>query len=107
MLDDLHLHDLARILQWKRKLLAKGGEVARLLEQVLSGKEVDLGQGIPELGATDKELRLRRFLAQIDRAIKRAKDDRFGRCAVCGDPLPQAVLDERPWTERCARHPAY
>ena len=92
--------------KWKRDLLAKGAEVAALLEQVLSGKDVELDAGIPELGATDKELRLRRFLELIDRGIKRAGTGRFGRCAVCGVELPGEVLDERPWTERCAQHPA-
>ena len=106
MVDDRHLHDFERLMRWKRGLLAKGADVARLLEEVLSGKDVDLSQGIPELGASDKELRLRRFLDQIDRGIKRVGGDRFGRCAVCGDPLPIVVLDERPWTERCALHPA-
>ena len=106
MVDDLYLRDMGHLLKWKRELLAKGGQVAQLLEELLSGKDVDLGQGIPELGAEDKELRLRRFLEMIDRGIKRAGSDRFGRCAVCGEALPQAVLDQQPWTERCARHPA-
>ena len=97
--------DPARVRLWKRALLAKGADVAGLLEQVLSGKDVELDAGIPELGASDKELRLRRFLELIDRGIKRAENGRFGRCAVCGDPIPAAVLDEAPWTERCEKHP--
>ena len=105
MVDDGYLRDLVRVRAWKRALLAKGADVARLLEEILSGKEVDLDAGIPQLGADDKELRLRRFLELIDRGIKRAGTDRFGRCAVCGEALPPAVLDEQPWTERCAAHP--
>src|SRR5258708_36698092 len=97
--------DPARVRLWKRALLAKGADVAGLLEQVLSGKDVELDAGIPELGASDKELRLRRFLELIDRGIKRAGTDGFGRCTVCGDALPRTDLDEQPWTERCAgRH---
>jgi hypothetical protein len=106
MVDDGYLRDLVRVRAWKRALLAKGADVARMLEEVLSGKEVSLDAGIPLLGEGDKELRLRRFLELIDRGIKRTGTDRFGRCAVCGDALPEAVLDERPWTERCALHPA-
>jgi len=97
------MRDAARVRAWKRQLLAKGGEVARQLEDLLAGKEVNLG-GVPEFGTADKELRLRRFLEMIDRAIKRVETDRFGRCAVCGDPLAPELLDERPWTERCATH---
>ena len=106
MPDDGHLDDLTLRRGWKRALLAKGAGVAALLEQLLSGKEVDLGQGIPLLGATDKELRLRRFLELIDRGIQRAGTDRFGRCTVCGGALARLALDEQPWTERCALHPA-
>jgi hypothetical protein len=106
MLDDDHVRDPNRVRAWKRALLAKGSDVAALLGQILSGKEVELDAGIPQLGAGDKELRLRRFLELIDRGIKRAEGDRFGRCAVCGVALPQAVLDEQPWTDRCAAHPA-
>jgi len=106
MLSDGHLRDTTRLRAWKRALLAKGSDVAALLEQVLSGKEVELDAGIPEGGASDKELRLRRFLELIDRGIKRAETDRFGRCAVCGEALLPAVLDEQPWTDRCAAHPA-
>ena len=105
MPDDTHLRDTNRVRAWKRALLAKGADVAGLLQQVLDGKDVDLGAGIPELGATDKELRLRRFLELIDRNIKRTENGRFGRCAVCGDPIPAAVLDEAPCTERCEKHP--
>ena len=106
MVEDGYLRDSVRLRAWKRALLAKGADVAGLLELLLSGKDVDLGQGIPQLGADDKELRLRRFLELIDRGIQRASTDRFGRCAVCGDALAQAMLDEQPWTERCALHPA-
>ena len=96
--------DDPKVREWKRRLLAKGGEVAKQLEDLLAGKDVDLSAGIPEFGTTDKELRLRRFLDLIDRGIKRADTGRFGRCAVCGESLPPAVLDERPWTERCTQH---
>ena len=106
MVEDGHVKDSVRLRAWKRALLAKGSDVADLLEQVLAGKDVDLGAGIPQLGADDKELRLRRFLELIDRGVKRAGTDRFGRCAVCGEALAQAALDEQPWTERCALHPA-
>ena len=95
--------DDPKLRERKRRLLAKGGEIAKQLEDLLAGKEVDLA-GVPELATADRELRLRRFLDLIDRGIKRADAGRFGRCAVCGEPIPGEVLDERPWTERCAQH---
>jgi hypothetical protein len=102
--DTTHLRDPTRIRAWKRALLAKGADVARMLEAILAGKEVDLGAGIPELGASDKELRLRRFLELIDRGIMRADAGGFGRCGVCGESIEASVLDEAPWTDRCAKH---
>jgi RNA polymerase-binding transcription factor DksA len=103
--DESHLADAARVAGWKRQLLRKGGEVAQALESLLAGKDVD----VPQLPGSnrvedDKELRLRRFLELIDRGIKSAGSPRFGRCGVCGDALPAAVLDETPWLERCAGH---
>jgi hypothetical protein len=104
MTDETHLRDPGRVRGWKRALLGKGQDVARLLEEMLAGKEVDLG-GVPLLAASDEEQRLRQFLDLIDRGIKRTGTDKYGRCAVCGDALAAAVLDEQPWSERCAAHP--
>ena len=53
----------------------------------------------------DAEQRLRLFLDRIDRGIKAAGTESFGRCRVCKTPLPAASLDETPWLERCNLHP--
>ena len=90
----------------KKTLLAKGQEVAAKLEALLNHKEVDLTQGIPFKDPNeDPEVRLRRFLEQIDRAIKAFGTERFGRCTGCGEPIAEGTLNERPWTERCPLHP--
>ncbi len=89
----------------KRRLLAKGAAVAKQLEDLLAGLEVDLSNlPSPKLPDEDPILRLRRFLDLIDRAIKAFGTDRFGRCAVCGAPIAAAVLDQAPWTDRCPAH---
>ena len=87
----------------RKLLLRKGGEVASKLEDLLAHKEVDLTQAIPGplLPDEDDELRLRRFLDQIDRRIK---SSRFGCCVVCDERLAEAALDDAPWLERCPRH---
>ena len=87
----------------RKFLLRKGAEVAKKLEALLAHKDVDLSQGIPGPLHPDEddELRLRRFLEQIDRRIK---SPRFGRCVACDERLPDAALDETPWLERCPRH---
>jgi DnaK suppressor protein len=42
-------------------------------------------------------------LAQIDAAIGRIADGRYGRCANCGEPIGQARLNARPATTTCIR----
>jgi len=100
-----HLEDRTSQERWRRHLLSKGGQVAKALEDILAGKDVRL-EDLPLTGKAgeDAETRARIFLARIDRAIKAVGTRRFGRCKVCGIPLAGAVLDERPWEERCLEH---
>ena len=90
----------------KKLLLRRGAEVAGQLSAVLDHKEVKLTDlPPPKKPNEDPEIRLRRFLEQIDRAIKAFGTDRFGRCSVCGTPLDPQLLAERPWLESCPKHP--
>ena len=90
---------------WKSALLHKGQDVADLLEALLSGKDVDLSSlPVPFSPAQDPELRLRDFLDQIDRAIKKFDTDAFGRCQFCGVDLDRAALAEQPWLANCSKH---
>jgi RNA polymerase-binding transcription factor DksA len=45
--------------------------------------------------------KLRRFLDVVSRAQKRLGTEAWGLCIDCGAEVPEAVLDEVPWTERC------
>jgi RNA polymerase-binding transcription factor DksA len=90
----------------KKLLLRKGGEVAAALSALLDHKEVDLASlPPPRHPDDDPELRLRRFLDQIDRAIKAFDTERYGKCALCGAPIDSRTLADRPWTELCGKHP--
>jgi len=90
---------------WKSALLHKGQDVADLLEELLSGKNVDLASlPVPVAPGQDPELRLRNFLDQIDRAIKMFDTDAYGRCQVCGTDLDRAALREQPWLATCPAH---
>ena len=89
----------------RKRLLAKGGDVARRLELLLDKKEVKLlDLPTPRKPSEDPELRLRRWLDQIDRAIKAWGTDRFGRCDQCGAPLDEATLRDQPWLDWCPAH---
>ena len=90
---------------WKSPLLHKGQDVADQLEALLAGKEVDLASlPVPVRGDEDPELRLRRFLDQIDRAIKAFDTDAFGRCERCGVELDRTALGQQPWLATCPAH---
>jgi len=43
----------------------------------------------------------REHLAQIDRAVDRLGEGSFGACASCGEPIPFARLEVRPYSTQC------
>jgi DnaK suppressor protein len=43
----------------------------------------------------------REMLAQVDEAIVRIDDRRFGSCVVCEDELDKKRLEAVPWAKRC------
>jgi RNA polymerase-binding transcription factor DksA len=93
---------------WRKTLLRKGQDISDLLAALLAGKDVDLGSlPLPGSGDDDKETRLRRFLEQIDRAVKCFGTGWYGRCQVCDIELQPAALSEQPWISRCQTHAAH
>ena len=90
---------------WRKHLLSKGRDTADLLAALLAGKDVDLGTLPVARDAQDgKEERLRRFLEQIDRAVKTFGTGWYGHCKVCDVELSAAALSEQPWADRCSSH---
>jgi RNA polymerase-binding transcription factor DksA len=90
---------------WRKTLLSKGRDISDLLAAVMAGKDVDLASLPLPGGAGDAaEERLRRFLEQIDRAVKCFGTGWYGRCQVCDVELPALELTERPWITRCSLH---
>jgi len=90
--------------RWRERLLAKGGEVAKMLEELLANKEVDLAK--LELRLVDdekepKEKRLRRYFDLLMSRLHKVDDPRFGFDPTRGEFLSVAELDEVPWIE-CA-----
>ncbi|MFD1713827.1 TraR/DksA family transcriptional regulator [Amnibacterium flavum] len=43
-------------------------------------------------------------LDDIQLAFQRVDRGDFGRCEVCGRPIPDERLELRPWTNRCVDH---
>jgi RNA polymerase-binding transcription factor DksA len=46
----------------------------------------------------------RRRLAELDAALERVEAGTFGRCEVCGQPIPAERLEVRPFARTCVGH---
>jgi len=43
------------------------------------------------------------LLQEVDNALARIDDGTYGRCIVCGQPIPQQRLEAIPWAARCVK----
>lgn len=43
-------------------------------------------------------------LAQVEAALSRLAEGRYGVCEVCGEAIPEGRLEARPTATRCVRH---
>lgn len=43
-------------------------------------------------------------LAEVEAALQRIADAKYGICAVCGQPIAEGRLEARPWTTFCINH---
>ena len=43
-------------------------------------------------------------LDEVEAALERVSDGTYGRCEVCGEPIPLARLEARPAARTCVRH---
>jgi hypothetical protein len=88
--------------RWRKRLLAKGGEVAAMLEKLLAKKDVDLadlGLRMTDDEKEPKEKRLRRYFDVIMKRMRAVDHPRFGYDPEEGRFLKVAELDEMPWAE--------
>lgn len=83
----------------------KGWAVAQKLMAVKARQNLDLsdikGATMDDLDEPP-EVRLRRYLDQINRARARLQSGEYGSCLQCGAPFSAGQLDEMPWVELCA-----
>jgi DnaK suppressor protein len=45
----------------------------------------------------------RQLLNSIDEALERIEDGAYGKCARCGEALPEKRLEAVPWARHCIR----
>ncbi len=43
------------------------------------------------------------LLTEVQNALKRIGDGTYGKCIVCGQPIPERRLEAIPWAARCVK----
>lgn len=79
-----------------------GGEIGT----ISFGKRVGEGtaMAVDRLTAVSAQEQLLAMLHDVQRARERVADGTYGRCEVCGEPIPEGRLEARPWAVRCIKH---
>ena len=70
------------------------------------GKRIGEGtsMAVDRLAAVSTQESLLATLEEVRRARARIADGTYGTCEVCGEPIPEARLEVRPWSNRCVEH---
>ncbi len=96
--------DPAHVARLRTHLGRQGMELNEKLTKLLAGQNatlVTMKMPWEEKPGEKPQEKLRRFLDTVSRAQKRLGTEAWGLCIDCGAEVPEAVLDEVPWTERC------
>lgn len=88
---------------------ALSDELDRLTEPPVEGANVGFGKRVGEatteaverISSTAAARSIASSIADIDRALGRLEEGKYGLCEVCEQPIPQTRLDARPATSRC------
>lgn len=100
----------------RETLEAKEAEIVAQMEQlsrptqeqgsISFGKRVGDGtaMAVDRLTAVTAHQNLQGLLDQVRSARSRLEEGSYGTCEVCGEIIPQARLEARPWATRCIRH---
>jgi DnaK suppressor protein len=69
------------------------------------GKRIGEGtsMAVDRLAAVSTQEALLAMLDEVRRARRLVTEGTYGTCAVCGDPIPEARLEARPWSTRCVK----
>ena len=104
--------DKRRVRVFREKLLDRRvGLVGQVQEAELYSRERDseATQDPADMAANayTKELLVsmsdndRKLLNLVDEALERIEEGEYGKCAHCGNPLPEKRLDAVPWARLC------
>lgn len=110
LMDDMDLDAIAAELDLKaEELRTRIGELTQVVsadETISFGKRIGDGtiQAIQQMADTSTAESLQRTLNEVEAAQERLGDGTFGRCVVCGEPIPAERLEFRPWAATCVQH---
>ncbi len=101
------LNSMKKALQEQRKaivesLAVQSDDMKNLVKPVESGDEADVAADVIDralltaIGTQDAKR-----LQQIDNALDRIYQGKYGRCIGCGKDIPQARLEALPYTQMC------
>lgn len=102
--------DAARLLTAREaELEAELAELTRPpgeLGTISFGKRVGEGtsMAVDRLAAVSAQEHLLAMLDEVRRAQQRVAAGTYGTCEVCGEQIPAARLEARPWATRCVAH---
>ncbi len=70
------------------------------------GKRIGEGtsMAVDRLAAVSTQEHLLAMLDDVRRARRAITAGTYGICEVCGEPIPEARLEARPWATRCVAH---
>lgn len=76
------------------------------LGSISFGKRVGEGtsMAVDRLTAVVAQEQLLAMLDDVRRARRRVADGTYGTCEMCGESIPDARLEARPWSSRCITH---
>lgn len=102
--------DVRQVLEAKQaEVVAQMEQLSRPMQEqgsISFGKRVGDGtaMAVDRLTAVTAHQNLQGLLDQVRAALTRLDEGGYGSCEVCGEAIPQARLEARPWATRCIRH---
>lgn len=109
-MENVDLEGVAMELENKAQELR--GRISDLTRPVEAGATIGFGkrigdgttQAIQQMADSSTAESLQRTLNEVQAAQRRLEEGQFGRCVVCGEPIPEARLEFRPWSATCVAH---
>lgn len=105
----MHEHARAELEAKEAELIAQMEQLSRPIQDqgsISFGKRVGDGtaMAVDRLTAVSAHDNLQGLLDEVRAALAAIEDGSYGRCAVCGEPIPGGRLEARPWAITCVRH---